>query len=321
MKDKVSIQRIIVFVSIALLGAKFLAYSLTFSVSILTDAMESIVNVVAGIISLYSLKLSIQPRDKDHPYGHGRVEFLSASIEGLMIIIAGGLIAYEAIWRWVNPIEIKQLDIGIWIVAASGLVNYLCGTYSVRRGKKLNSVALIASGKHLQSDTYSSIGIVVGLLIMYFTNLAWIDSVLALIFGFIIVFTGLGILRKTAKDLMDKADPEILQSFSEVVEKNRQEDWVDVHNVKMVKYGSEYFIDCDLTLPYFYSVEQAHRVGEGLKAAIDEHSMQKNRMSLHFDPCEANMCPGCGFNRCDHRKSPLKEIRVFNVQHIVESDE
>ena len=146
-------QRWIVSLSVLILVGKFLAYYLTNSVGILTDAMESIVNVTAGFISLFSLYLSSKPKDKSHPFGHGKVELISASIEGILIMVAGLLIIYEAIKRLYEPTLISKLDIGILIVALGGLFNYLMGWYSISIGRKHNSIALIAGGKHLQSDT------------------------------------------------------------------------------------------------------------------------------------------------------------------------
>ena len=194
---KQRIQRWIVCGSVAIMAGKFLAFWLTNSVGILTDAVESIVNVTAGFISLYSLYLAAKPKDAGHPFGHGKVELISASIEGLLIIIAGGVIIFEGVRRLFEPAEIAKLDIGIIVVAAAGAMNYLMGWYSIRMGRRYNSIALIAGGKHLQSDTYSTIGLAIGLILLYITRIGWIDSALALIFGAIIILTGISILRRS----------------------------------------------------------------------------------------------------------------------------
>ena len=173
---KQRIQRWIVCGSVAIMAGKFLAFWLTNSVGILTDAVESIVNVTAGFISLYSLYLAAKPKDAGHPFGHGKVELISASIEGLLIIIAGGVIIFEGVRRLFEPAEIAKLDIGIIVVAAAGAMNYLMGWYSIRMGRRYNSIALIAGGKHLQSDTYSTIGLAIGLILLYITRIGWIDS-------------------------------------------------------------------------------------------------------------------------------------------------
>lgn len=206
---KQRVQRRIVLCSVMLMAGKFAAYFLTNSVGVLTDAMESIVNVTAGLISLYSLYRAARPADRNHPFGYGKIELISASIEGLLILLAGAAIVYEGVRRLFVPSQIEQLDTGIAIVAAAGAVNYLLGLYSIRTGRRYDSVALVAGGRHLQSDTYSTIGLVAGLVLLYVTRIGWIDSALAMLFGGIIAWTGISILRKTASDLMDTADEPI----------------------------------------------------------------------------------------------------------------
>jgi len=188
-------QRIIAIVGIILFLVKLYAWYQTNSVAILTDALESTINVIAGLIGLYSLYLSSLPKDHNHPYGHGKVEFISASIEGALITIAGVVIIYEAVSELQNPKTIEKLDLGLILVSLTAVINYVLGFYAIKKGKKNNSLALIASGKHLQTDTYSTIGIIIGLIILYFTEISWIDSVTALIFAGFIIYTGYNIVR------------------------------------------------------------------------------------------------------------------------------
>ena len=246
---KLKVQLIIAISSVLIFAGKLVAYFLTNSVGVLTDALESTVNVITGFITLYAIYISLKPKDENHPFGHGKVEFLSASIEGILIIIAGLVIIFEAIKRLFIPVQIHQLDIGIFIVAIAGLLNYLIGWYSIRIGKKNNSIALISGGKHLHSDTYSSIGLVLGLILLYYTKLAWLDSIIAMTFGTIILITGLNILKKTTSNLMDKADFELIEQFGRLIRQNKPDIWIDVHNFKLIKYGDLYHIDCDLVLP------------------------------------------------------------------------
>src|SRR5574344_1791531 len=149
---KYKVQRIIAISSVLIFIGKLIAYFLTNSVGILTDALESTVNVTTGFITLYAVCVSLKPKDEDHPFGHGKAEFLSASIEGFLIIIAGLVIIFEAVKRFFIPVPILKMDIGIIIVAIAGALNYLLGWYSIRMGKKHNSIALISGGKHLHSD-------------------------------------------------------------------------------------------------------------------------------------------------------------------------
>ncbi len=318
---KQRIQRWIVCGSVAIMAGKFLAFWLTNSVGILTDAVESIVNVTAGFISLYSLYLAAKPKDAGHPFGHGKVELISASIEGLLIIIAGGVIIFEGVRRLFEPAEIAKLDIGIIVVAAAGAMNYLMGWYSIRTGRRYNSIALIAGGKHLQSDTYSTIGLAIGLILLYITRIGWIDSALALIFGAIIILTGISILRRTVADLMDEADKQYLEKMLETISENQRPDWIDIHNLKMIKYGSGFFIDCDLTLPWYYNIEQGHEACEALRRAIEKGFSDRITLSVHSDSCKEKHCEHCRVADCPYRRQPFTTPLVYTLNELTQTDE
>ena len=318
---KQRVQKRIVLISSLILIGKFAAYWLTNSVGILTDAMESIVNVVAGAVSLYSLHWSAQPKDKSHPFGHGKMEQVSASIEGILITFAGILIVYEGVYHLFFPVGIRKLDVGIYIVAFSGLINYLMGWYSVHIGKRYNSMALIAGGKHLQSDTYSTIGLVAGLLLLYFTKIAWIDSVLAFLFGGIIIVTGISILRKTIANLLDKADEALLNEIAQELNEKRSPDWIDIHNAKVIKYGSYLYMDCDLTLPWFYTIEEGHREGTRLKQILEQKYADWIQLTIHLDPCtvfEQAKCRSCSCQKCQTRKMRFEQADPITLATFIE---
>ncbi|MBD8389988.1 cation diffusion facilitator family transporter [Dysgonomonas sp. BGC7] len=318
---KQRIQTIVVICGVFLLIGKFTAYYLTNSVGILTDAMESIVNVVAGLISLYAIHLAAKPKDKDHPFGHGKIELISASIEGILIFGAGAVIIYEGISRLFTPSVIEKLDFGIIVVAAAGLVNYILGWYSIRQGKKYDSIALISGGKHLQSDTYSTIGLVIGLLVLYFTGLVWIDSALAIIFGGIIVYTGINILRKTITNLIDTADSATLGKITEAINENRKDDWIDIHNLKVLKYGSDYFIDCDLTLPWYYNINEGHTRCEDLRMCLIQAFPQDTVISIHSDSCLEKYCTSCLVKECPFRKEAFVKQVKFSTDKLITVEE
>lgn len=318
---KQKIQKWIVFISLLILGGKFIAFYITNSVGILTDAMESIVNIVAGVISLFSLRWAAKPKDKEHPFGHGKIELISASIEGILIALAGGLIIYEGIQRLFSPASIGKLDIGIIVVAAAGLINYFMGWFSIKTGKKYNSIALIAGGKHLQSDTYSTIGLVIGLLLLYYTGIGWIDSALALIFGSIIILSGISILKKTVAGLLDKADNKTLGDMAKSINKHRRPDWIDIHNTKIIKYGSYLYIDCDLTLPFYYNLTEGHQACESLRKTLITDFSPKIQISIHSDPCRMAHCKHCEIAGCHFRKSPFLELEKITLSNMTQNDE
>lgn len=318
---KQKVQKWIVTISFVILCGKFAAFYITNSVGILTDAVESIVNVAAGLISWYSLRWASKPKDREHPFGHGKMELVSASIEGLLISIAGAMIVFEGAQRLFTPSHVDQIDIGIVVVAVAGAINFLMGWYSVRIGKKYHSMALIAGGKHLQSDTYSSIGLVAGLLLLFFTGIVWIDSALALIFGSVIIITGVSILRKTVANLLDKADTEVLEGMAQSIKEHRQPCWIDVHNTKAIKYGSYLYIDCDLTLPWYYNIVESHDACEKLKETLSSKFSDKVLVSIHSDPCAMKHCEHCEMSDCTSRRHPFVALEKITISNIIQSDE
>ena len=313
---KFKIQRVIAISSFLIFIGKLAAYFLTNSVGILTDALESTVNVVTGFITLYAVYISIKPKDENHPFGHGKAEFLSASVEGFLIIIAGLIIIFEAIKRLFVPAEVSQLDIGIVIVAIAGLLNYLIGWYSIKIGRKNNSIALISGGKHLQSDTYSSIGLVIGLTLLYFTKLAWLDSLIALIFGTIIVVTGIKILKETTSNLMDEADFKLIEKFGKLIDSNKPNEWIDIHNFKLVKYGDVFHINCDLVLPWNIYLSEAHNEGEKLKNLLVSNFNEDIVFNLHTDECFKKYCKNCKKESCNERNEQFEMQLNFDISRF-----
>ena len=188
-QQNLTFQKVVTITAVILFFVKISAWYLTGSVAVLTDALESIINILSGFVGLYSLYLSARPRDYNHPYGHGKVEFVSAAIEGVLVISAGLIIIYEATLNLNQPHLIKRLDFGIFLVAASAVINFIVGFIAVQKGRKNNSLPLIASGRHLQSDTYSTIGIILGLVLIAATGYFWLDSVVALVFAAIIILS------------------------------------------------------------------------------------------------------------------------------------
>ena len=310
------VQKIIAAISIVLFIAKIIAWYLTNSVAILTDALESIVNVVAGLIGVYSLYVSAKPRDYDHPYGHGKVEFISAAIEGTLITVAGFVIIYEGINNLLHPHTIKKLDYGIILVAATAIINYIAGTLCIKTGKKNNSLALVASGKHLQSDTWSTIGIIAGLLLMLFTKISWLDSAVAILFALIIIFTGYKIVRSSVAGIMDEADEAILKKLVPLLNTNRKENWVDLHNLRIIKYGATLHLDCHLTVPWYLNVHEAHQEIDSLSSLFKNEYGESVELFVHTDGCLDFSCAICLKQQCNVRKHPFGKKIEWTLKNI-----
>lgn len=312
-KESFKYQQLITVVGVLLFLIKLYAWYKTGSVAILTDTLESTINVVAGFIGLYSLYLSGLPKDKNHPYGHGKIEFISASIEGTLIFIAGIFIIYEAIGTIQNPSVITQLDLGLLLVAITAVVNFIVGYIAVQKGRKNHSLALIASGKHLQTDTYSTIGIILGLVILYFTNIPWIDAVTALVFAIFIMYTGYKIIREAISGIMDESDEILLKEVVQFLEKERRENWIDLHNLRIIKYGSTLHFDCHMTVPWYFNIEEGHREVDALEDAVIERFGDRIELFVHLDACKEYSCSICSKADCPVRKHPFEERIKWTV--------
>ncbi len=324
--QNLKIQKGIAALSVILFAVKIVAWYLTNSVAILTDALESIVNVAAGLFGVYALYVSGKPRDTDHPYGHGKVEFISAAVEGTMITIAGIFIIWEAANNLAHPHEIKQLDTGLILIAASAVINYIAGSVCEKYGRKNNSLALIASGRHLKSDTYTTAGIIIGLLTLYFTHITWIDSAVAMIFAFVIIFTGYNIIRSSIAGIMDAADESLLKSMVDTLNKNRNVNWIDLHNLRIIKYGAILHLDCHLTVPWYFNVHEAHTEIDDLSKLVRKEYGESVELFVHSDGCLNFSCPICDKMECPVRQHPfVKKIPwtmsniSTNVKHSVDS--
>ena len=315
-KQNLRIQKIITAIAILLFVVKIIAWYSTNSIAILTDALESIVNVIAALIGLYSLYLSAKPKDYDHPYGHGKAEFISAAIEGTLIAVAGFIIIYEAITNLFHPHTLKQLDYGISLVAATAVINYVAGVICLRVGKKNNSLALVASGKHLQADTWSTVGIIAGLILLVATKINWIDSAVALIFSFVIIYTGYKIIRKSIAGIMDEADEELLKKMVIMLNGNRKENWIDLHNLRIIKYGGTLHLDCHLTVPWYLNVHEAHTEIDELSTLVKKEFGESMELFVHSDGCLDFSCAICTKTACTVRKHWFEKKVEWTMANI-----
>jgi cation diffusion facilitator family transporter len=316
--QNLTIQKWVAAISVLLLSAKLIAYYLTHSVSILTDALESIVNVAAGFIGLYSLYVAAQPRDKNHPYGHGKAEYLSAAIEGTLITSAGAVIIYKAVRNLIHPVDLQKLDYGLYLVGATAVINFSIGFITEKKGKKNNSLALIASGRHLQTDSYSTLGIIAALLLIYFTGWQWVDPAAAILFGVLIIYTGYKIMRKSIAGMMDEADIELLEKMVDILNKNRRENWVDLHNLRVIKYGAILHLDCHLTVPWYLNVHEAHREIDALSQLVKQKFGESVELFVHSDGCLPFSCKLCSKQNCTERKHNFEKKIDWTIDNILQ---
>lgn len=318
--DKLSFQKLIAVFGVILFIGKIVAWKLTNSDAVFSDAMESIVNVVSAFMGLYSLYLAAKPKDEDHPYGHGKVEFVTSGIEGALIAIAGIMIIYEGVNSLIVGKVLSKLDLGIWIIAATAVVNYLLGYISIKKGEAENSLVLISSGKHLQSDTVTTLGVVISLIVVYFTKIYWLDSVVALIFGLYIIFVGYKIVRKSLSGIMDEQDPELLNQIIKVLEENRRTEWIDVHNMKIQQFGANLHIDAHITLPWYYSLRDAHNEMEKMIILLAKNTSRSVEFNFHMDDCKPISCPVCRIAECPVREKDFVKRVTWTPENVTNTE-
>lgn len=315
-KENFKIQKYLTAIIVLLFVIKLIAWYFTNSVAILTDTLEYTINVISGFIGLYSLYVSSKPKDIRHPYGHGKIEFLSATIEGTLMIVSSFVIIYEAINNLKHPHELKQLDYGIYLVALTGIINFGVGQFSIKNGKKNNSLALIATGRHMQSDTYATLGIVIGLILISFTHFTWIDSIVAFIFALIIIVSGYKILRSSIAGIMDESDNELLKKVVQLCQTSRKENWLDLHNLRIIKFGGTLHLDCHLTVPWYLNIHEAHKEVDELEKIVRENFGDSVELFVHTDGCLDFSCKICSKHHCQVRKFELVKRIDWTVENI-----
>lgn len=316
-KRIIRIQLFVVLTGILLMLVKVIAYLITSSNIILTDALESFVNIFAGSFAYYSLRLASKPRDRDHPYGHGKIEFISASIEGTLIAIAGISMIIKGIYNLIQPQTISAIDTGIYLTAMTGIVNLILGRILLHHGKKHNSMTMEADGKHLLSDAYSTGGMIVALLALLLTDLSWIDNAVAIFFGGYISFMGIVILRKSIPGIMDEANNEVLLKIVSLMERNRSEKWIDLHNLRVIQFGSVFHLDCHVTLPWYFTIREAHDEMKNMETLVRSELGDLAEMFIHNDPCNTDSCSICSISGCKVRQRPFEKRMPWNLENAI----
>ena len=314
---KMRIMKTVFTVGFILMLVKFFAYFITHSNAILTDAIESIVNVLAGAFALYSLHYAAQPKDSDHPYGHGKIEFFSSGVEGGMIFLAGVAMLIKGTLSFFYLQEVENIGLGLILSVFSGAVNYVLARVLIKKGESGFSSTMVAEGKHLLTDTWTSAGLVVGLILIYFTQYLWIDSVLTVLLGLLITYTGFNLIKESVFNLLDKADYIKIEHLISVLNSKRKENWIDIHNLRVVKYGSVVHVDCHMTLPWYYTLEEAHAEVDGLsKIAIEELNYEVE-FFIHADPCLPKSCTVCSLKDCHVRKNSFVKKLEWNLKNVL----
>ncbi len=307
--------------AVFLFAVKTYAYYLTHSSAVFSDALESIVNIVSGIISVIVIIVSLQPADKDHPYGHGKIELIASGLEGGAIFVAGFLIIMEATHELIVGVQLKNLDFGLVLIIGAALVNGLLGGYLVRTGKKTNSQALTASGQHILSDFWTSLGVVIGLILVKLTGILWLDPIAAIIVALNICFTGYRLVFQAGRDLMDASDLALIEEFGRLFEAHAFPGIIRFHHTRLIKSGSFHHIDLHMVVPEYWDIAYAHDKSDEFEASVIKDYDFDGEMHFHLDPCRKKYCTICDVKECPIRLQAFVKRVPFSLEELLSPEE
>lgn len=271
--------------AVATISLKTVAWLLTGSVGLLSDAAESVVNLAAAVVALAALRWAAKPADEEHTYGHAKAEYFSAGIEGALIFLAAITIAVTAIDRLLHPHALSGVGIGLAISVAASLVNLAVGVVLVRAGREHRSITLEADGKHLLSDVWTSLGVVVGVAAVAISGWERLDAIVALAVAVNIVFTGAVLLRRSAAGLMDRALPDEVQGEIRDALAEFDARGIEFHALRTRQAGQRAFISLHLLVPGAWTVQQGHNVAEEVESAL-RRRLPYATVFTHVEPVE-----------------------------------
>ncbi len=280
---------------------KFAAYALTNSAAIFSDAIESINNVLAASFAAYAILQSARAPDRDHPFGRGRLEYLSAGFEGGLIVLAALAILYESVPRLWNPPELRALDLGLLLTAAASAANAGLGWHLIRTGRRHSSDALIADGKHVLADVITSVGTIVALVVVYFSGWTLLDPLLACLLAGWILLSGFRILRNSFHRLIDRVRPETFGRLAGALREIRRPEMILPHRLRVRESGPAVEVDFHLIVPRFFTVEQLHALETNLLDDLERQLGRRLDLMIHSDPCRSLHCEFCRVADCPVR--------------------
>ena len=280
---KVRTARLSIFSNIFLIIIKVIAGVLSGSVSIISEAIHSSMDLMAAIIAFFSVKISSNPPDKKHPYGHGKFENVSGVVEAILILVAAIWIIYEAIHKLINPAPVDTIGVGILVMTISGIVNYFVSHRLYKVAKETDSLALEADALHLKTDVYTSLGVAMGLGLLWFTNLQWLDPLVAILVALLITYESTVLLKKAYNPLLDTALPENdMETIEHCIQKHLQPD-MSYHQLRARRSGHYKYIDLHLEVPAQTSVAISHQICDDIEQEINLQ-FQNAEVQIHIEP-------------------------------------
>lgn len=304
-KDNFALKRKAAIISLIigclLVAVKFAAYFFTDSTAILSDALESFVNIVTAVFALISVYVARKPPDAEHPYGHGKVEFISAGFEGAAVLGAAVLIIYKAVPQFVTMVHVGRLGIGLFLVGVAAVVNALLGYYLIRTGKKTSSITIEADGRHVLTDVYTSAGVLAGVGLIKLTGWTILDPIIALIVAANIVWIGSKLLHRSFSGMLDRVDPKDDKIIRSILEGSELKGKVcGYHHLRSRRSGGFTFVDFHLLIPREIDIGFAHEIATLVEEKIAE-ALGDASVMAHLEPCKDKHCKICNVQYCDKR--------------------
>ena len=318
--DRMRAGRLALLIGILIFLAKFAAYTLTGSTAVFADAMESTINIVSAGMLILALSIAARPPDLSHPYGHGKVEFLSAGIEGAAIGFAALLILVQGIRELIEGPELHRLDIGLALLAVSAIANAALGLHLTRVGRRTSSDALVADGRHVLADVWTSVGVIGGLAVVWLTGWMWADPLIAIAVAVNVAWEGYRLLHDSMAGLMDEADESLIKSTTTLLEGARRAPWIDLHGLRSWRSGARRHIDLHLTVPCYFDVNQVHAIHDEVEAALFDEDHHGGDVVVHFDPCDESECHHCTMTDCPIRYRAFVGSEAFTPERAVRPD-
>jgi cation diffusion facilitator family transporter len=318
--DRMNAGRLSLLVGCLICAAKFLAYSLTGSTAVFADAMESTINIVSAAMLVFALHVASRPPDESHPYGHGKVEFLSAGIEGAAIAFAALVIFAQGIRElFVGP-ELHRLDVGLGLLAVAAIANAALGLHLSKVGKRTQSDALVADGRHVMADVWTSVGVIGGLIIVSLTGWVWADPLIAIAVALHVAWEGFRVLHDSLGGLMDEAEQSQIEAATQRLEQARDPSWIDLHGLRSWRSGARRHIDLHLTVPRYFDVEEIHAIHDRVEEVLLEGDEHGGDVVVHFDPCDDSECGQCAMTDCSIRLRAFSRSEPFTAQRAIRLD-
>ncbi len=271
--------------ALATILLKGVAWHLTGSVGLLSDAIESFVNLAGALMALWMLTLAALPADGDHAYGHGKAEYFSSAFEGFLIVLAAVSIGYTAIDRLMNPQPLEAVGLGLLVSVLASLINLATARTLMRVGRERNSITLEADAHHLMTDVWTSVGVILGVGLVWFSGWLWLDPVIALLVALNIVWTGWQLMRRSADGLMDVSLPDEKLAKIETVLTGYRAQGLDFHALRTRQAGSRVFVSLHVLVPGQWTVQQGHDWAERIEADIRK-AVPHAHVTTHLEPVE-----------------------------------